>query len=144
MSNDLQKPNPLKIDPLKQVSAYYLVRYVFSHLDPERKEKEETRRQSAAVLRRLDDRGLFDSRSDNDDDDDHDGAGAGDDGTGHRLDERAPRRPRKEDLELNKYEQTIAMEVVAPEDIPVSFEGDGLSVVNGEQHVGESRTKTDL
>lgn len=33
------------------------------------------------------------------------------------------KRLRKEDLALNQYEQAIAMEVVAPEDIPVSFEG---------------------
>ena len=32
-------------------------------------------------------------------------------------------RPRIQDLNLNTYEQTIAMEVVAPEEIPVSFEG---------------------
>ena len=30
---------------------------------------------------------------------------------------------RKEDLVLNQYESQIAMEVVAPEDIPVGFEG---------------------
>ena len=30
---------------------------------------------------------------------------------------------RKEDLVLNQYENQIAMEVVAPEDIPVGFEG---------------------
>jgi hypothetical protein len=28
-----------------------------------------------------------------------------------------------EDLELTPYEQTIAMEVVAPEEIPISFDG---------------------
>lgn len=33
------------------------------------------------------------------------------------------RRSRKEDLVLNQYEQIIASEVIAPEDIPVSFEG---------------------
>jgi hypothetical protein len=27
------------------------------------------------------------------------------------------------DLQLTSYEQTIAMEVVAPEEIPVSFDG---------------------
>jgi hypothetical protein len=32
-------------------------------------------------------------------------------------------RPRLQDLQLTSYEQTIAMEVVAPEDIPVTFEG---------------------
>ncbi|KAI9888147.1 MAG: hypothetical protein M1823_000082 [Watsoniomyces obsoletus] len=101
-----------------QVSAYYLVRFVLSHLDPARQEKDEARQKSAAVLRRLDDQGLLDSsksrkkRQNGDGDDDDD-------------DENRPRRPRKEDLQLNKYEQSIAMEVVAPEDIPVSFEDIG-------------------
>lgn len=34
-----------------------------------------------------------------------------------------PRGTRKEDLVLNQYENLIAMEVVAPEDIPVGFDG---------------------
>ena len=34
------------------------------------------------------------------------------------------RRPRKEDLVLNQYEQTIAAEVVAPEDIAIKFDGE--------------------
>ena len=33
------------------------------------------------------------------------------------------RRSRKEDLILNQYEQIIATEVIAPEDISVTFEG---------------------
>ena len=33
--------------------------------------------------------------------------------------------PRKEDLVLTQYEQAIAMDVIAPEDIPVSFENIG-------------------
>lgn len=37
------------------------------------------------------------------------------------------RRPRKEDLVLDQYENQIAMEVVAPEDIPVGFDGKWLS-----------------
>ena len=32
-------------------------------------------------------------------------------------------RPRLQDLQLSSYEQTIAMEVVAPEDISVKFDG---------------------
>lgn len=32
-------------------------------------------------------------------------------------------RPRLQDLQLSTYEQTIAMEVVAPEDISVKFDG---------------------
>ena len=38
-------------------------------------------------------------------------------------DEDRPRRQRKEDLILNQYEQSIATEVVAPEDISVGFDG---------------------
>lgn len=32
--------------------------------------------------------------------------------------------PRIEDLVLNEYENMVAMEVVAPEDIPVGFDGE--------------------
>lgn len=35
---------------------------------------------------------------------------------------------RKEEFVLNQYEQTIASEVVAPEDIAVSFEGKTLEL----------------
>ena len=34
-----------------------------------------------------------------------------------------PRRSKKESLVLNQYEQMVAMDVVAPEDIPVTFDG---------------------
>ena len=40
-----------------------------------------------------------------------------------KTDDGRGRRPRKEDLELNQYEQMIAMDVVAPEDIAVMFDG---------------------
>ena len=83
----------------QQVSAYYLVRYVLSRLDPEADRKEEARKKSAAVLRRLD-------------------VGA----TEEQRDQ-SSQRPRKEDLVLSQYEQAIALEVVPPEDIPVTFEG---------------------
>lgn len=33
------------------------------------------------------------------------------------------RGPRVEDLALNEYENLIALEMVAPEDIPVGFDG---------------------
>ena len=39
------------------------------------------------------------------------------------LDDSRPRRTHKEDLVLNQYEQIIAGEVIAPEDIAVTFEG---------------------
>jgi len=86
------------------VSAYFLVRYVISRLDldPEADRKEEVRKKSAAILRRLDGPILGEERSPEDGE---------------------SRRPRKEDLALSQYEQAIAMEVIAPEDIPISFEG---------------------
>lgn len=100
---------------MQQVSTYYLVRYFISRLDPDRKENDEARQKSAAVLRRLDDSRLLDSGKQGEDE--------GDEKEGRRR--QRPRRPRKEDLELNRYEQIIAMEVVAPEDIPVTFEDIG-------------------
>ncbi|KAI9879143.1 MAG: hypothetical protein M1830_009402 [Pleopsidium flavum] len=88
------------------VSAYFLVRYVISRLDldPEADRKEEVRKKSAAILRRLD------------------GPILGEEGIPEDGDSR---RPRKEDLVLSQYEQAIAMEVIAPEDIPISFEDIG-------------------
>ena len=68
------------------------------------KEEETKRTAAAAVLRRLDRTVSDDSLSD-------------DDGR--------PRRSRKEDLVLNQYEQAVALDVVAPEDIPVTFEDIG-------------------
>ncbi|SLM40782.1 membrane-spanning [Lasallia pustulata] len=87
------------------VSVYYLVRYAMARLEPEDK-KEQAHRKSAAaaVLRRLD--------------------GPEIDGE-HKIGDASNHRTRKEDLELNQYEQMIAMEVVAPEDIPVSFDDIG-------------------
>ena len=76
-----------------------------ARLEPEEK-KEQAHRKSAAaaVLRRLD--------------------GPEIEG-GHKCEDGKSHRTRKEDLELNQYEQMIAMEVIAPEDIPVSFNGEG-------------------
>lgn len=66
---------------------------------------EDTRRKAsaAAVLQRLDNR-------------DREREESPDDGG-------SPRRQRKEDLVLNQYEQVIAAKVIAPEDIPVTFDG---------------------
>lgn len=77
--------------------------------DPEKEQHEQARLRAAANLRRLD-------RSNDD--------------TNYNTEEEfggrrgAPRAPRKQDLVLNQYESQIAMEVVAPEDIPVGFEGE--------------------
>jgi ATPase family AAA domain-containing protein 1 len=84
--------------------VYYVVRYLTDKInfDPESEQKEQARRKSAAILRRLDE--PVDSDDDTQD---------------------ARRRPRKEDLVLSQYEQAIAMDVVAPDDIPVSFDDIG-------------------
>jgi hypothetical protein len=92
--------------------AYFVIRNLLSRLDPEAQQKEEARAKASAANRKL---GAIltgkrrGSRSgDYDSDDEHDAKS---------------RRPRIQDLNLNTYEQTIAMEVVAPEEIPVTFEG---------------------
>ncbi|KAE8152184.1 P-loop containing nucleoside triphosphate hydrolase protein [Aspergillus avenaceus] len=89
-------------------SAYFLIRYLLSRLDldPESQKKEEQRRKSAAILRKLDG-----------------GDESGDDSP--RREGKRGRRPKRGDLVLTQYEQAIAMDVVAPDDIPVSFENIG-------------------
>ncbi|EAW13397.1 protein-degrading AAA family ATPase MSP1 [Aspergillus clavatus NRRL 1] len=89
-------------------SAYFLIRYLLSRLDidPESQKKEEQRRKSAAILRKLD--GGYES-----------------DGDSPRREGKRARRQRRGDLVLNQYEQAIAMDVVAPDDIAVSFEDIG-------------------
>ncbi|KAG9191859.1 ATPase family AAA domain-containing protein 1 [Alternaria panax] len=99
--------------------AYLVIRNLLTRLDPDAQQKEEARAKASAATRKLDailtskrrrSHGEYDSDDDGDDDDDT---------------ESRPRRPRIQDLNLNTYEQTIAMEVVAPEEIPVSFEDIG-------------------
>lgn len=87
------------------VSIYYILRYAFSRLESEG-DKEQAARMSAAaaVLRRLD------PKSEDED---------------TKGDDRKSRRPRKEALVLNQYENMIALDVVAPEDIAVTFEDIG-------------------
>ncbi|RAK95452.1 protein-degrading AAA family ATPase MSP1 [Aspergillus ibericus CBS 121593] len=89
-------------------SAYFLIRYLLSRLDfdPESQKKEEQRRKSAAILRKLD----------GGDESDEDSPRRGGKGS---------RRQKRGDLVLNQYEQAIAMDVVAPDDISVSFEDIG-------------------
>lgn len=92
--------------------AYFVIRNLLARLDPDAQQKEEARAKSAAATRKLDailtskrrkSYGEFDS----DEDDSYN------------------RRPRMSELQLNSYEQSIAMEVVAPEEIPVTFEDIG-------------------
>ncbi|CCX14772.1 P-loop containing nucleoside triphosphate hydrolase protein [Pyronema domesticum] len=79
-----------------QVSAYYLIRWLISYRDPEREKKKAIKKKSDAILRRLDSNGTTSGSS-----------------------------GKIEKLVLNSYEQTILTEVVAPEDIHVSFKDIG-------------------
>ncbi len=89
----------------KNVSVYYLVRYALSRIESEGDKEQASRKSAAAaVLRRLDTLKQDDEET--------------------RSDDSRSRRPRKEDLKLNQYEQTVALDVVAPEDIAVKFEGE--------------------
>jgi hypothetical protein len=89
---------------------YYIAKSVVASLplgtDPEKEQHEQARVKATANLRRLDRL--------KDDSDSGDESGRGTDSS---------RRPRKEDFDLDQYESQIAMEVVAPEDIPVGFDG---------------------
>lgn len=91
---------------------FYFTKNVIASLptatDPEKEQHEQARVRAAANLRRIDR-----LRGDSDSDDESEG------------DENKSRRLRKEDLELDQYENQIAMELVAPEDIPVGFEDIG-------------------
>ncbi|KAL8943489.1 MAG: hypothetical protein Q9216_001024 [Gyalolechia sp. 2 TL-2023] len=85
-------------------SLYFLIRYSLSQINGPDQEQVNRKATAAAVLRRLD-------RKPSDED--------------SHTDSGRPRRSRKEDLTLNQYEQMIAMDVVAAEDIPVTFEDIG-------------------
>lgn len=88
------------------------MRNILARLDPEAQQKEEAKRKASAANRKL---GAILSNK----------AREGYESDSEEEYERRRRgdRPRIEDLNLSAYEQTIAMEVVAPEEIPVSFEG---------------------
>lgn len=93
--------------------AYFVIRNLLARLDPEAQQKEEARAKASAANRKLDailtgKRRKSRERGEHDSDEEF---------------ERLSLRPRIADLNLNTYEQTIAMEVVAPEEIPISFEG---------------------
>ena len=88
---------------------YYVAKSLISNLptqDPEKEQHEQARVKAVANLRRLD------RSRDNGDWEGSSGKGNND-----------SQRTRKEDLVLDQYESQIAMEVVAPEDIPVGFDG---------------------
>ncbi|RQM07900.1 hypothetical protein DH86_00000771 [Scytalidium sp. 3C] len=97
---------------VSSASLYYIIKSTLASLplavDPEKEQHEQARVKAVANLRRLN-RAAEDSDSE---DDAHGGS-------------KKARRPRKEDLVLDQYENQIAMEVVAPEDIPVGFDDIG-------------------
>lgn len=92
--------------------AYFIIRNLLARLDPDAQQKEEAKRKASAANRKLG--AILSNKArdayDSDSDDEYERRRRGD-------------RPRIEDLNLTAYEQTIAMEVVAPEEIPVSFDG---------------------
>ncbi|TVY83865.1 Protein MSP1 [Lachnellula suecica] len=94
-------------------SMYYVAKSIVGNLplgnDPDKEQHEQARVRAAANLRRLDK-----SRGEGDYDSEDDSGGRG-----------SSRRPRTDELQLDQYESQIAMEVVAPEDIPVGFDDIG-------------------
>jgi hypothetical protein len=107
-----RRPLLTRLQP-QNISVYYLAKQIISSLplsghDPEKEQHEQAQIKAAANLRRLNLQNDESSSESN---------------HGREGGKRAPRGPRKEDLVLNQYENQIAMEVVAPEDIPVGFEG---------------------
>lgn len=97
---------------IQPLIAYFVIRNLLARLDPDAQQKEEAKRKASAANRKLG--AILSNKArdayDSDSDDEQDRRRRGD-------------RPRIEDLNLSAYEQTIAMEVVAPEEIPVSFDG---------------------
>ncbi|KAL9613621.1 MAG: hypothetical protein Q9167_001849 [Letrouitia subvulpina] len=86
----------------QNISLYYLIRYGLDRINAPDQDSVNRKSAAAAVLSRLD------RKDEEEEDESHT--------NGHRK-----RRSRKEDLMLNQYEQMVALDVVAPEDIPVSF-----------------------
>ncbi|KAI5868611.1 AAA-domain-containing protein [Durotheca rogersii] len=89
-------------------AAWFLTRNLLTNLaDPEKEKREQARLRAKANLRRLPKLRDYAEGSDE---------GMISDGK---------RGPRVEDLVLNEYENLVALEVVAPEDIPVGFDDIG-------------------
>jgi len=94
---------------LQTCSMYYVAKALIGQLptslDPEKEQIEQARTKAVANLQRI-------RRTE---DGDRDVSG------GYKEDSASGRE--REELTLNQYESQIAMEVVAPEDIPVGFDG---------------------
>ncbi|KIW05839.1 uncharacterized protein PV09_03043 [Verruconis gallopava] len=97
-------------------AAYWVARSLINRLDPEGATKAEAQQKADAARKKLE--GILTSRR----------SRRGSDASTEETSSSRPwghDRPALQDLQLSSYEQTIAMEVVAPEDIPVSFEDIG-------------------
>ncbi|KAF2141430.1 uncharacterized protein K452DRAFT_288127 [Aplosporella prunicola CBS 121167] len=90
------------------VLMYFVVRNLLTRLDPDAAQKEEARQKSVAAKKKLS--GILARQEDEDEDDEQNSI---------------RQRLHREELVLTPYEQTIAMEVVAPEEIPITFEDIG-------------------
>ncbi|KAL7627620.1 mitochondrial dynamin GTPase Msp1 [Parahypoxylon ruwenzoriense] len=93
-------------------AAWFLTRNVLSTLqgtltDPDKEKREQARIRAKANLQRLQKARDYDE------------------GNEEEINGGAKRGPRIEDLVLNEYENLVALEVVAPEDIPVGFDDIG-------------------
>ncbi|QIX00943.1 hypothetical protein AMS68_006460 [Peltaster fructicola] len=82
------------------ILAYYLARQLLGSLDPEAGNKADAKKKALAASSRL--QSIISNNHDDDEDD-------------------SEQRPKVQDLNLSAYEQTIAMEVVSPQEIPVTF-----------------------
>lgn len=85
--------------------------------DPEKEKHEQARLRAREHLKRL-------GR-------DRQNGGRALEGDNFEESERTQRGPRADEIPLNEYESLIAMEMVAPEDIPVGFDGKGIV---GQEH----------
>ncbi|CAK7219617.1 mitochondrial dynamin GTPase Msp1 [Sporothrix eucalyptigena] len=108
-------------------TLYFLTKNILSSfatgLDPDKDKQDQARLKARANLQRLlKSRRAHHGDGSNDDDDE-------DDFDGNRSSQRGRRGSdyglRPEDLELNEYENMIALEIVAPEDIHVGFDAIG-------------------
>ncbi|KAK4462824.1 cystathionine beta-lyase [Cladorrhinum samala] len=101
------------------VTAYvvckeYVAPYMSKVIDPDREKRDQAKLRAQETLRRIRSRQLTNNRG-HGDDDEKDDLGYGHGGrTGHI-----------EDLVLDEYENMVALEVVAPEDIPTGFDAIG-------------------
>lgn len=95
-------------------AAWFLTRNLISTLqgtlaDPDKEKHEQARLRAKANLQRLQKSKKLEEGNEED------------------TDNSARNGPRIENLVLNEYENLVALEVVAPEDIPVGFDGERFS-----------------